>query len=128
MRAPLASRRTLPAPAVLALALLLGAACGGGSGQAGEAPGPAVNCRDDAQLVVTNEQALRVRVVERSTIEPPRIIGEIPGRGTRTFPVRQVVGVYYTVEIIDTGELLAAEPAHPRGAVSRGARLERRCV
>lgn len=120
--------RTLTVPAALVISLLAGAACGGGGGQAGDSPGPAVSCRDEAQLVVTNEQALRVRVVERSTIEPPRVVGEIPGRGTRTFPVRQTVGVYYTVEIIDTGELLAAEPAHPRGALSRGARLERRCT
>ncbi len=123
MPAPLTRRPRLLLPAVAGL--LIAAACGGA--RASGAPG-IVTCAGDAQLVVTNEQVLRVRVVERSTIEPPRVIGEIPGRGTRTFPVRQATGVYYSVEVVDSGELLAAEPAHPRGAVSRGARLERRCL
>jgi hypothetical protein len=114
-------RPLLPALAIA----LLAAACGGA--RVGPVSSP-VTCSGEAELVVANQQALRARVLEHSTIAPTRVLGEIPGRGSRSYPVRQVTGVYYAVEIVDTGELLAAEAAHPRGVFSRGATLQRRCV
>lgn len=111
----------------LSAATLAFLATGCGGSRAGAEPG-AFSCDGDAQIVVTNQQAQQVRVVEHSTIEPSRILGEIPSRGTRTYPVRPVAGVYYAVVVVSTGELLASEAAHPRGRYSDGATIERRCT
>jgi hypothetical protein len=125
-RAPLAAS-PVPFPAGLALGLALAAtlaACGGARGDfTSEIP----SCPGVAELVVANEVARSVRVLEQSTVEPTRVLGDIPGRDTVVFPARQLAGIYYSVVMIDTGELLASESAHPRGRTSRGATLSRRC-
>ena len=52
----------------------------------------------------------------------------MPGRGTRTFKIRDQAGMSYAVVADETGELLASEQDHPRGYQSNGATISRACV
>ena len=120
---PAPARTTLTLFALVSLAGVFAGACVGGS--ANPAPAP---CSGTLELVVTNDRPTRVRVIEQSAIDAPRTIGDMMGRGTETFTIIDRAGVYYGVYAADTGELLAAEASHPRGATSRGATVSRRCV
>lgn len=112
--------------ATCALGFGLVAACSG-SGGAGGAPTPA-NCAGSIELLVENETPLRVRVLELSRAGDSRLLGEMSGRGTRTFTIRDFAGMTYAVVADETGELLASEQGHPRGYQSRGATISRACV
>lgn len=119
----LLAARSVAAAAVAALAL--GACRGGGTGAGG---GPIPDCGPGSiELVVTNERPLRVRVLEQSPLNTTRILGELPGRETRAFTIQNHAGMIYSVQVSDTGELIAAENAHPRGFISRGATISRQC-
>lgn len=112
--------------AVCALGFGLVAACSG-SGGAGGAPTPA-NCDGSIELLVENETPLRVRVLELSRSGDSRLLGEMSGRGTQTFTIRDFAGMTYAVVADETGELLASEQGHPRGYQSNGATISRACV
>jgi hypothetical protein len=79
------------------------------------------------EVVVKNELALRVRVLEQSPLNATRVLGEIPGRDTRRYEIQNLAGMVYSVQVVDTGELIAAENMHPRGFISRGATIAREC-
>lgn len=116
--------RTL-ALAGMALALTLGACRGGGSGAGG---GPIPDCGPGSmELVVKSDLPFRVRVIEQSPLNATRIIGELTGRETRAFQIQSQAGMIYSVQIVDTGELVAAESSHPRGYISKGATITREC-
>lgn len=117
--------RPLIAGLALATAGALGA-CAGSSGP-GDMPTPA-NCAGTIELLVENETPLRVRVLELSRAGDSRLLGEMSGRGTRTFTIRDQAGMTYAVVADETGELLASEQGHPRGYQSNGARISRACV
>lgn len=112
--------------AASALGFGLAGACSGSSG-AGGAPTPA-SCAGSIELLVENETPLRVRVLELSRAGDSRLLGEMSGRGTRTFMIRDFAGMTYAVVADETGELLASEQGHPRGYQSRGATISRACV
>lgn len=114
--------------AFLGAAALLTFACGGSSAPAGDSPTPATCSGSMMQLVVTSDRAQRVRVMELSPNQADRVLGELPGRGSRTFEIQNLAGMIYSVHVIDTGEIVAAEDAHPRGFIERGATLKRQCA
>lgn len=123
-----AHRLSLAHQAAFLGAALLSLACGGSSAPPGEAPTPAGCSGSHMQLVVTSEIARRVQVLELSPTQAGRILGELPGRGSRTFEIQNIAGMVYSVHVIDTGEIIAAEDAHPRGFIERGATLKRQCA
>jgi hypothetical protein len=114
--------------ALLGAAALLAFACSGTPGPAGEPPTPAVCPDGGMELVVTSDIARRVRVLELSPTQADRVLGELPGRGTRSFDIQNIAGMVYSVHVVDTGEIVAAEDAHPRGFIERGATLKRQCA
>lgn len=124
-RRPGAFVRSLTTASVLGFGLAAGA-CSGFSG-AGGMPTPA-NCGGSIELLVENETPLRVRVLELSRAGDSRLLGEMSGRGTRTFMIRDFAGMTYAVVADETGELLASEQGHPRGYQSNGATISRACV
>ena len=109
----------------VALALAL-SACRGGVGGAGGGPIP--DCGPGSmELVVTSDLPFRVRVLEQSPYNATRVVGELTGRETRAFIIQGQAGMVYSVQIVDTGELVAAESSHQRGYISRGATITRQC-
>lgn len=112
--------------AASAMGFGLAGACSGSSGPGGS-PSPE-NCAGSIELMVENQTPLRVRVLELSRAGDSRLLGEMSGRGTRTFMIRDQAGMTYAVVAEETGELLASEQGHPRGYQSRGAIISRACV
>ncbi len=112
--------------AASAVGFALAGACSGSSGPGG-APTPET-CAGSIELMVENQTPLRVRVLELSRAGDSRLLGEMPGRGTRTFMIRDFAGMTYAVVADETGELLASEQGHPRGYQSNGATISRACV
>jgi hypothetical protein len=117
---------SFPRPALFAL-LALTVAAGACRGSGGGGPAPEACANGNMELVVLNDRPLRVRVLEQSPLNATRVLGELPGRGTSTFDIQNFAGMIYSVQVVDTGELIAAETAHPRGFISRGATLTRQC-
>lgn len=123
------NRRVVAPAATLLVALLLplAAACGRGAASAEPSLRPAT-CAGRFEVVVTSDRNRRILVIEHSPTTPSIVIGEVLGRTSNAWVIRDIVGIHFTAIDAETGELYAAEARHPRGYTARQVRIVRQCV
>lgn len=99
------------------------------AGRAAPDTGILATCPDGSlRLTIQNDRPMRVRVLEQGQLDATRVLGELSGRGTESFDIIARAGTYYSVMVVETGELIGAENSHPRGYVSKGATISRACT